>query len=55
MELLPSVGFSYNTSLHRYFDRTKTLGDKGYYYVYGDDGKYFPALGIGYFLENQKI
>ena len=47
MELLPSIGFSYNTSLHRYFDRTKTLGDKGYYYVYGDDGKYFPVLGIG--------
>ena len=54
MELLPSIGFSYNTSLHRYFDRTKTLGDKGYYYVYGDDGKYFPALGIGLLSRKSK-
>ena len=54
MELLPSVGFSYNTSLHRYFDRTKTLGDKGYYYVYGDDGKYFPVLGIGLLSRKSK-
>ena len=54
MELLPSIGFSYNTSLQRYFDRTKTLGDKGYYYVYGDDGKYFPILGIGLLSRKSK-
>ena len=54
MELLPSIGFSYNTSLHRYFDPTETLGYKGYYYVYGDDGKYFPVLGIGFLSRKSK-
>ena len=54
MELLPSIGLSYNTSLHRYFDPTETLGYKGYYYVYGDDEKYFPALGIGLLSRKSK-
>ena len=54
MELLPSIGFSYNTSLHRYFDPTETLGYKGYYYVYGDDEKYFPVLGIGLLSRKSK-
>ena len=54
MELLPSIGFSYNTSLHRYFDPTETLGYKGYYYVYGDDEKYFPVLGIGFLSRKSK-
>ena len=54
MELLPSIGLSYNTSLLRYFDPTETLGYKGYYYVYGDDEKYFPALGIGLLSRKSK-
>ena len=54
MELLPSIGLSYNTSLHRYFDPTETLGYKGYYYVYGDDEKYFPVLGIGLLSRKSK-
>ena len=54
MELLPSIGISYNTMLNRYFDRTETLGYKGYYYVYGDDEKYFPVLGIGLLSRKSK-
>ena len=59
---LPVILYSKETGLDifsssKLFDKghiALSEGYKGYYYVYGDDGKYFPALGIGFLSGKSK-